>query len=100
MKKDFTGLEKLQKNLKALSKKKEISFGELFPPDFMRRYTHASSIDDFISECGFKVETIEDFKAIPDDAFDAYVKSSTVFSSWREMEEKAHEEYIRKALDF
>lgn len=100
MKKDFTGLKKLQKNLNDLSKKKEISFGELFPPSFMRRYTRASSIDEFVQKCGFKVETIEDFKAIPDEDFDTYVKESTVFSSWKEMEEKAYEEYIRKALDF
>lgn len=100
MKKDFAELKKFKRNLDTLSRKKEISFGELFPPSFMRRHTHAASIDEFIQKCGFKVETIEDFKAIPDEDFDTYVKESTVFSSWKEMEEKAYEEYIRKALDF
>lgn len=98
--KNFSGLEKLRRNLNDLSRKKTISFGELYSPGFMKKYTNAASIDEFFSKSGFKVETIDDFKAIPDDKFDEYVRASTSFSSWHEMEEKAYEEYIRKALDF
>lgn len=38
---------------------------------------------------GFKVESEDDFKAIPDAEWDVFIHDNTSFGSWREMLEAA-----------
>jgi len=89
-------LNQLQKNIESLQG--EVSFGELFPPGFMARYTNFTSFDDLLAKSGFKVETREDFANIPDAAWDAFIASSTYFANWEEMLQKAFEEYAQRKL--
>jgi hypothetical protein len=101
----ITGLDELTKNLDRLSDKLEdatkprnVQFSELFGPAFMTRHTSFSSFDEMVKKSPFKVESQEDFKAIPDAAWDDYVQKSTKFSSWQKMISNASEEYWGKIV--
>ena len=78
----------------------QVDFNELFTIEFMQNHAGVSSFDKFLKQGNFKVETQEDFEAIPDDVFDNYVKENTDFSSWEEMSDAATDEYLDSQLDF
>jgi hypothetical protein len=44
---------------------------------FIRQNTKFSSLEDLLSASGFQVGTTEDFEAIPNDEWDAFMKGST-----------------------
>lgn len=94
----FPGLEKYRKQIAKASETRMISLSELFPPPFMSRYTQSPTFADFLKAGGFEINSMEDFKAIPDDAFDEYIRSASVFSSWEAMQKMALREYASKAL--
>lgn len=103
----ITGFDKLEKQLKQmekgakeLSKTKHVSFGELFPASFMRKYTSFSSMDELLDASSFKSETQEDFEAIPDDEFDKYIAANTKFKTWEDMLGEATSQYAAKKLGF
>lgn len=103
----ITGLDKLEKQLKQmekgakeLSKTKHVSFGELFPASFMRKYTSFSSMDELLDAGGFKVESQEDFEAITDEEFDKHIAKNTRFKSWEDMLGEATSQYATKKLGF
>ncbi|WP_298705327.1 hypothetical protein [uncultured Veillonella sp.] len=93
-------LNELSANAKKLSGTSAIPFDELFPPSFMRHHTDSSSIDEFLDNSPFTIESEEDFLAIPDEEWDNYIVAHTDFSSWEEMQGKAAEDYVVKQLGF
>jgi hypothetical protein len=48
----------------------------------------------------FQLESNEDFDLIPEEELDEFVRSHTRFSNWREMLDKAGEEYVFRKLGF
>lgn len=93
-------LNKLSENAKKLEQTKSISFDKLFDTSFMRKHTQVSSFEEFLKAGNFVVNSKEDFEAIPDDVFDAYVVKATSFSSWKEMQEIAVKDYLAEQLGF
>jgi hypothetical protein len=65
----------------------------------MRRYTDFPTIEAMTDASGFKIESQEDFEAIPDAEWDVFVRSRTRFSTWKEMQAKAGEEYVVRRLN-
>jgi hypothetical protein len=49
---------------------------------------------------GFIVNSAEDFKTIPDDNFDEYIRNSTKFTSWSKMQEETTWEYVARQIGF
>lgn len=101
----ITGLDKLEKQLKQmqkgakeLSRTKNVSFGELFTPSFMRKYTSFSSMDELLNAGGFKVESQEDFENIPDNEFDKHIAANTKFKNWEDMLSEATSQYAARKL--
>lgn len=101
----ITGLDKLQKklnnlqrNAEALDGEHQVPFSELFNSSFMQRYTNFASIEALIDAGGFKVETPEDFKAIPDDDWEKHIAKTTNFSNWQEMMNEAASEWAKNQL--
>ncbi|KQL17682.1 hypothetical protein [Cytobacillus solani] len=101
------GLDKLQKQLKnmesaakELEKTTSISFDELFITSFMSKNTKFDSFDEFLNAGNFKVESQDDFEAIPEDDMDQHVMKNTNFKDWQTMLETATQEYIQKKLGF
>lgn len=102
----ITGLKELQKqmdtlskNVKALDGSHEIPLPELLTPEFLQKHTRVSSHTELIEKSGFKVESAEDFKAIPDEEWDAYIRSISSFKSWHEMLSEAGKAWAMKKLN-
>jgi hypothetical protein len=91
-------LDRMSKNVQALSGSHDIPASELFPPTFMRLHTKVASFEALFEAGGFKVESQDDFEAIPDAEWENLVRSHTSFSSWHEMQEKAAAEYFMRRL--
>lgn len=103
----ITGLDQLENRLnnmekaaKELSAKKEVPLSDLFPSSFMRKYTNFSSLDELFNAGGFKIESQEDFEAIPDSELDKHISATTKFSSWQNMLNEAGVQYAAKKLGF
>ena len=101
----ITGLDEFQKKLSDLGQKAEslngehqVPFTELFNTSFMQHYTNFESFEALTEAGGFKVESEDDFKAIPDQEWDEHISKTTRFSDWQEMMNKAGEEWTRKKL--
>lgn len=99
------GFDDLQKKLndiamraEALEGEHEVSFEALFTTTFMSANTKFTSFNDLLDASPFQVNSVEDFKAIPDDEFDAYISTVTNFSSWEEMQEEATIQYTINQL--
>jgi hypothetical protein len=86
----------LKRKVNALPK--TVSFPDLFNPDFMRRHTRVPTIEALFEVGGFDVNSMEDLKAIPDDAWEANIRAHTSFQSWEEMQQVAGAEWIKKKL--
>lgn len=91
-------LEDLERKADALHGKHEIPFTELFTASFMKRYTDYATMEALIEAGGFKVETTENFKAIPDGEWDEHVAKATRFTNWQEMMEQAGAEWAKRQL--
>lgn len=77
-----------------------VPLDELLNDQFIVRFSNFAGFQEMLNKSPFKVETPEDFAAIPDDEWDAYVSTNTNFSSWQEMQEKAVAEWTAKKLGF
>ncbi len=64
----------------------------------MRRNTQFGSLEEMLDESEWTVESVEDFAAIPDGPWDTYVKRTTNFRDWNEMQESAAQEWISKRV--
>jgi hypothetical protein len=97
---EMHGFDELQKKLEAASKIKDtVSFGELFTESFMRKHSKFSDIEELIKSGGYSTDA-DEFKKIPDDEFDKFIKSSTDFDSWKDMQQSAANEWMAKKLGF
>lgn len=92
------GFDQLKKNLAELSKHDRVSFSELFNPDFMKANTDFSTLEEMFAQSGFKVDTAEDFKAIPDAEWEVFITARTKFESWLEMQRVAGKAHMDKIV--
>lgn len=93
---DLSGLKKLQKNAEELGRKTQISGPELFPDSFVAAHSSFADMDALLAAAG--VTTDEEFKAMPDETFDAFLQANTDFESWVDMQQKALSEYTQAKL--
>ena len=82
---DSSGFDRIKRNLEELKARKEVTFGELFPLAFVSSRTQFPSFEEMCKQSGFKIETMEDFEAIPDAEWDAFVRAHSDFASWNDM---------------
>lgn len=76
-----------------------LTMKDLFPPDFMTRYTEFSSIEEFFFSSGLAVSSQQSFECIPREQLDSFVFSATKFNSWDEMVTEATDEWVLQHLD-
>jgi hypothetical protein len=92
-------LNDLQRRAEDLHGTHSVAFTELFPDEFMLRYTEFPSINAMIEASGFKVESKDDFAAIPDEQWDDFIRKRTRFTSWEEMRNSAAREWAIRRLE-
>lgn len=95
-----TDVEIIAEELENRSKKNErpvtmVSFKDLFTPSFMSSYTQFANFSELLIVGEFNVNSLEEFMALLDEKFDEFIKRTTQFQSWEEMQSKAVEEYVK-----
>lgn len=75
-----------------------ISFADLLSPAFIAEYTDFETIQELFEQSGYTVENMEDFAAIPDEEWDAFIAKNTRFDSWKAMQIKAFEVFTDNIL--
>ena len=103
----IAGLDELQRKLEDMSRRAESMSGnhnvpipELLTRDFLSRCSRFSSADEMFEASGFKIESPEDFAAIPDVEWDAFVRTNTTYASWDAMLSEAGGEWAARRLGF
>lgn len=100
----ITGLDEAMKKLNELQKKakainqQSVPVSEILTPAFLLRHTPFGSADEMYQASGFKIETSDDFAAIPDEEWDAFIRSISSFSDWNAMLNEAGKEWATKML--
>ena len=89
-------LSDLQKRAEELDGTHEIPPAELLNPEFLSSCSRFISFDDLLEASGFKVKSMEDFKAIPYDKWDEFIRENTSYESLKEMLQSASTEWARK----
>lgn len=103
----ITGLDEFAKKLddladraSALDGQHNVPMNELLTPEFVSKHTKFASADEMFDASGFKVETQEDFAAIPDDKLDEFIRSISSFGNWSDMLREAGKVWAAKKLGF
>jgi hypothetical protein len=101
-----TGLDEFQKKLNDLKNKVEsisgersIPLNELLTPDFLAACSTFSSAEELFERSGFKVESQEDFAAIPDEPWDEFIRVNTSYFNWQEMLQAAGAAWTKAKLN-
>ena len=95
---DDSEFRRLMRNLEALETRRSVSFAELFPPAFVARYTKFATMEALVDASGYRVESAEDFAAIPDAEWDAFIAANTQFGNWEDMQRVAGEQWAAAQL--
>ncbi len=73
-----------------------VSFKDLFTPAFMTTYTDFANFSELLVVGKFNVNSLEDFMALLDKEFDKFIKKTTKFENWEEMQSTAVADYMKK----
>jgi hypothetical protein len=91
-------LDQLAENVRSLSGERTVAMKDILTDDFMQAHTKFSSFEEMLTRSGFAVETQDDFKAIPDAEWDAYIHSNSIFATWTEILTAGAREVLRRKL--
>ena len=92
-------LEDLKNKVQSLSGQQSVPLNELLTADFLATCSTFSSAGEMFERSGFKVESEEDFAAIPDEAWDDFICSNTSYFNWREMLRAAGAAWAKRKLE-
>jgi len=95
---DLSGLDELQRRVKRLDGSHDVPMVEPLTAEFMVQHTCFSSFQDMLDRSGYVVKTSEDFKAIPDAPWDAFIAANSTFPDWHEMLEAATAAWAKRQL--
>jgi hypothetical protein len=93
-------LNELKNNAAALQGQHQIALKDLLTPTFVAGCSSYASLDDLFTASPFTINTLDDFKAIPDAEWDTFISTNTSFATWEEMQHAAMREYVRGKLGF
>jgi predicted ester cyclase len=69
-------------------------------PYFLLKHANVHSAQELFEKSGFKIDGMEDFKEIPDEKWDSYIRSISQFENWQSMLSEATKEWVSKQLGF
>lgn len=105
MRLEMRGFDEIQKKLhdlevraKQMGGEHKVPVIEVLTVEFMRQHTKFGSFGEMIEASGQKVESAEDFAAIPDDVWDEFVRKNTKFESWNAMLSAAGAQWAQKKM--
>ncbi len=99
------GLDELAKDMhrianraKELDGTHNVPIEELLTPEFVSSHTKFANIEEMLEASGFKIESQDDFAAIPDKDKDKFIRSISAFSDWESMIGEAGSAWAVKKL--
>lgn len=102
---EIKGLDELSRKLNDLAQRAErldgpheVPLSQLLNPTFLKACSRFSSVDEMFQASGFKIESGEDFKSIPEGEWNTFVKTNTSFDGWTQMLESASADWTKKQL--
>jgi len=102
---NITGLDSLEKQLKAVVEEAKKTIGKkatlekLFPPEFMKKHTKYDSIVNFMNDFSPGIKTREDFNKINLEEFDEFIKNNTDFDDWDSFKTAAGTIFAKEKLE-
>ena len=90
--------EKLEKRIRKIDDKYVLIVSDLFPPEFVKKNTKFSSMDEMFEKSGFAVNSQKDFEKIPNDVWDKFISDNSKFGSWQDMLNAAGIEWAQRQL--
>lgn len=101
----ITGLDELQKKLnkmadgaRELDGEHQVAIPDLLTEAFIGEHTNLKDAQELFDKSGFKIDSPEDFKVIPDDEWDKYIASVSDFDNWQEMLQSAIAEFAKRKM--
>lgn len=95
---NMKGLDKLKKKFEDLHGQHKIGLSETLTPEFLTECSDFYDINQFFNASGFKVESPEDFKAIPDNEWEEFIVNNTTFESWEAMQKAALDKHVKSKI--
>lgn len=106
---DMSDLEelnrKLDKKLAQLDREekradaRDVPLNTLLTPAFISKNTCFADVDEMFQASGFHIESQADFEAIPEDQWNAFIRSNSDFPDWESMLGAAGGEWATGKLD-
>jgi hypothetical protein len=91
-------LDELKRRAEELQGQWEVPLSDLMPPSFIAKCSAFSSLEQLFDASPFEIRNTDDFRAISDDQWDAFISENTSFSTWREMQDAAVQKWTRRQL--
>jgi len=91
-------LDQLAQRASELHGSHQVPMTELLTPAFLAKCSEFLSPDEMFAASGFEVESTEDFEAIPEQDWDAFIQKNTSFGSWSDMLSAASAEWTQARL--
>lgn len=98
VKENFKPLEDLVRRARELEGQRSVSVTALLTPEFLSSCSRFASADEMFAASGFRIESAEDFNAIPDAEWDGFISSNTSYSDWKRMLQVASGEWAKRQL--
>jgi hypothetical protein len=103
---EMKGFDEVQKRLGDMAKRaseldgkqQTVPLSELLNDDFIAEHSSFATFNELLAASPFKVETEEDFEAIPNADWDTYIAKNTSFESWEEMQHQAAAKYLANQI--
>jgi hypothetical protein len=76
----------------------DLNEGNVFPGDFMKKFTKFSSFDELLRSGGLVINSKEDLEKIAVNELNTLIKNQSTFKSWEEMLETAIQEWTSREL--
>lgn len=93
---DLSGLKKLQENMEKLQGSHQVSLAEVLTDEFVSSHSKYAGFDELLADIG--VTTAEEFTALPDAKFDAFLAANTDFESWLDMQKQGMAAYAKSKI--
>jgi len=93
-------LKKMQKAAEEMEGTHEVPMDELLSDSFVQKNTKYQSADEMFEKSGFKIDSPEEFAAIPDAEWDVFIRGNTKFPNWEEMLGEASADYSSRKMGF
>jgi hypothetical protein len=81
--KNLKPLEDLARRARQLDGQHNVPIAELLTPQFLSSCCRFQSIEEMFEASGFKINSAEDFKSIPDREWDTFIAANTSFADWQ-----------------